>query len=55
MDLQTLEKKVDYLTLLVQDWHDSQLKVRVGTTVADLILGGVIGYFLIQVLDHHLR
>lgn len=55
MQDQTLEKKVDYLTLLLEDWHESQLKIRVGTTVADLLLGGVIGYFLFQVLNHHLR
>lgn len=50
-----LEKKVDYLTFLIEEMSENSIKFRPPFSIADLLLGGVLGYFLFQVMDHHFR
>lgn len=50
-----LDKKVDYLTFLVEEMSENSLRARQGFAISDLLLGGVLGYFLFQVLDYHFR
>lgn len=59
--LAALERKVDRVSLLLEDWHHNEVHKKACPETKQLakemflntILGGVLGYFLFRVLDLH--
>jgi len=59
--LQRLEAQVGRMSLLLEDWHEQQIRKESCSSIPGLakemfvstILGGVLGYFMFRVLDLH--